>query len=159
MYRSKAAITKIFAFFSMLEFGDMHTSRKPSNKPWHKRSFGKSLIYIYCSLVVISLCKKKLCNLKNDHTSRGFWYKIWDFENLYKYEYDRGDRGNPKILWIVASVVERSVQKNEKALKGSNKRGAVTVFHGTRAPVLTVQQYIERIFKYSNCSPSCFVVA
>ncbi|XP_049399741.1 cyclin-P3-1 [Solanum stenotomum] len=81
------------------------------------------------------------------------------YTNMGLNEYDRGDKGNPKILWIVASVVERSVQKNEKALKGSNKRGVVTVFHGTRAPVLTVQQYIERIFKYSNCSPSCFVVA
>nr|XP_010312651.1 cyclin-P3-1 isoform X3 [Solanum lycopersicum] len=81
------------------------------------------------------------------------------YTNMGLNEYDRGDKGNPKILWIVASVIERSVQKNEKGLKGSNKRGVVTVFHGTRAPVLTVQQYIERIFKYSNCSPSCFVVA
>ncbi|KAL3349565.1 hypothetical protein AABB24_022600 [Solanum stoloniferum] len=81
------------------------------------------------------------------------------YTNMGLNEYDRGDKGNPKILWIVASVIERSVQKNEKALKGSNKRGVVTVFHGARAPVLTVQQYIERIFKYSNCSPSCFVVA
>lgn len=81
------------------------------------------------------------------------------YANMGLNEYDRGDKGNPKILSIVASVIERSVQKNEKALKGSKNRGVVTVFHGTRAPVLTVQQYIERIFKYSNCSPSCFVVA
>lgn len=43
--RSKAATTKIFAFFSMLEFGDMQTSRKPSNKPWHKRSGNRNLMF------------------------------------------------------------------------------------------------------------------
>ncbi|KAK4339618.1 hypothetical protein RND71_041080 [Anisodus tanguticus] len=81
------------------------------------------------------------------------------YANMGLDQYDRGDKAHPKILSILASVLERSVQKNEKALKGSKERGVVTVFHGTIAPVLTVQQYIERIFKYSNCSPSCFVVA
>ncbi|XP_009760204.1 cyclin-P3-1-like isoform X3 [Nicotiana sylvestris] len=78
------------------------------------------------------------------------------YANMGLEEYDKG---HPKILSILASVLERTVQKNEKAMKGSKERGVVTVFHGTRSPVLTVQQYIERIFKYSNCSPSCFVVA
>lgn len=35
----------------------------------------------------------------------------------------------------------------------------LTVFHGQRAPAISVEQYVERIFKYANCSPSCFVVA
>eukprot|EP00252_Welwitschia_mirabilis_P020592 TRINITY_DN5079_c0_g1_i3.p1 TRINITY_DN5079_c0_g1~~TRINITY_DN5079_c0_g1_i3.p1 ORF type:complete len:171 (+),score=21.67 TRINITY_DN5079_c0_g1_i3:416-928(+) len=35
----------------------------------------------------------------------------------------------------------------------------VIVFHGLRTPTVTIQSYIERIFKYSNCSPSCFILA
>nr|GLL37269.1 cyclin-U1-1 [Ipomoea trifida] len=35
----------------------------------------------------------------------------------------------------------------------------ITAFHGARAPSLGVHQYIDRIFRYSSCSPACFVVA
>ncbi|KAF7804753.1 cyclin-P3-1 [Senna tora] len=38
-------------------------------------------------------------------------------------------------------------------------KDVVTVFHGLTAPTLTVANYIDRIFKYSACSPSCFVLA
>lgn len=32
------------------------------------------------------------------------------------------------------------------------------VFHGVRAPSISVPKYLERIYKYTSCSPSCFVV-
>lgn len=34
-----------------------------------------------------------------------------------------------------------------------------TIFHSSIAPGVSIKQYIDRIFKYSNCSPSCLVVA
>ncbi|KAL6339632.1 hypothetical protein AAG906_034717 [Vitis piasezkii] len=52
-----------------------------------------------------------------------------------------------------------SVQKNETLLETAQIKDAITIFHGSRAPTLSVRQYIDRIFKYSGCSPSCFVVA
>lgn len=64
--------------------------------------------------------------------------------------------GPPKILSVLSSVLERSIQKNVKASGG---RDVITIFHGSRAPALSIQQYVERIFKYARCSPSCFVVA
>jgi hypothetical protein len=33
------------------------------------------------------------------------------------------------------------------------------VFHGIRIPDISIEQYLERIFKYAHCSPSVFVVA
>ncbi|GAB2287335.1 Cyclin-P3-1 [Dionaea muscipula] len=65
------------------------------------------------------------------------------------------------LLLALVSVLEKSVQSNEKSLKASmNKRnGCWTIFHGSRAPSLSMRRYIERISKYANCSPSCFVVA
>ncbi|KAI3970037.1 hypothetical protein MKW92_007349 [Papaver armeniacum] len=65
----------------------------------------------------------------------------------------------PRVLSLLSSFLERSVQKNEKLLESMNQKDMVTVFHGLRAPTLSIRQYIDRIFKYSNCSPSCFVVA
>lgn len=74
-------------------------------------------------------------------------------------ELDKGMVGIPRVLSLVSSLVERSVQRNEKLLEAKHKKDVVTVFHGLRAPTLSVPKYIDRIFKYSGCSPSCFVVA
>ncbi|XP_010942426.1 cyclin-P3-1 [Elaeis guineensis] len=65
----------------------------------------------------------------------------------------------PRILSLLSSLLERVVQKNEMLLDSNKIKNAVTVFHGLRAPNISIQKYLERIFKYSKCSPSCFVLA
>lgn len=65
----------------------------------------------------------------------------------------------PRVLWLLSSLLERSVQKNEILLENSQIKDVLTIFHGSRAPSLCIQQYLDRIFKYSCCSPSCFVLA
>ncbi|GAY68986.1 hypothetical protein CUMW_268490 [Citrus unshiu] len=65
----------------------------------------------------------------------------------------------PRVLSILSSVLERSIQKNESSSKASKKKEVVTIFHCSKAPSLSIRQYIERVFKYSRCSPSCFIVA
>ncbi|XP_030442993.1 cyclin-P3-1 [Syzygium oleosum] len=67
--------------------------------------------------------------------------------------------GFPQVLTLLSSALDRSVQKNERLLETSQSKDVVTIFHGVRPPSLTIRQYIERIFKYSGCSPSCFVIA
>ncbi|KAI9186101.1 hypothetical protein LWI28_013802 [Acer negundo] len=71
----------------------------------------------------------------------------------------RGISGNPRVLSLLSSILERSIQKNESSLKVSRKQEVVTLFHGSKAPSMSIGQYIERIFKYSTCSPSCLVLA
>ncbi|KAK2972483.1 hypothetical protein RJ640_017655 [Escallonia rubra] len=74
---------------------------------------------------------------------------------------DKGVPGGrpPRVLSLLSSVLERKLQRNEKLLKASGRKDVITLFHGKRAPALSIRQYIDRIFKYSSCSPSCFVVA
>ncbi|KAI3449635.1 hypothetical protein Pfo_006300 [Paulownia fortunei] len=67
--------------------------------------------------------------------------------------------GKPRILSLLSTLLDRSVQKNERILETSQTKDVITIFHGLRAPSLSIQQYIDRIFKYSCCSPSCFVIA
>ncbi|KAK9161208.1 hypothetical protein Syun_007549 [Stephania yunnanensis] len=74
-------------------------------------------------------------------------------------ELSKGIPEAPRVLSLLSLLLERYVQKNEKLMETTKKRGTITIFHGLRAPTLSIQQYIERIFKYSSCSPSCFVVA
>ncbi|KAJ4849010.1 hypothetical protein Tsubulata_033337 [Turnera subulata] len=74
-------------------------------------------------------------------------------------ELGKGILGTPRALKLLASLLERSVQKNEMLLETTQIKDATTIFHGLRAPAVGIQQYVDRIFKYSGCSPSCFVVA
>ncbi|XP_057497751.1 cyclin-P3-1-like [Actinidia eriantha] len=81
------------------------------------------------------------------------------YSNLGLSEYKRGVSKSPQVLSLLASVLEKTIQKNERSIKASKRKEVITVFHGSKAPALSIRQYIERIFKYSSCSPSCFVVA
>ncbi|XP_073286287.1 cyclin-U1-1-like [Primulina huaijiensis] len=35
---------------------------------------------------------------------------------------------------------------------------SLSPFHGVREPGISLEKYIERIYKYTSCNPSCFVV-
>ncbi|ESW19048.1 hypothetical protein PHAVU_006G092300 [Phaseolus vulgaris] len=63
------------------------------------------------------------------------------------------------LLMKLSSLLEISILKNEKLLLSTGNNDPVTIFHGSKAPNMSVTQYMERIFKYSNCSTSCFVIA
>ncbi|CAK9168041.1 unnamed protein product [Ilex paraguariensis] len=79
--------------------------------------------------------------------------------NLGLVERGNGVSDPPEILSVLSSVLERSIQKNEKLMRISRMKDVITIFHGSKVPDLSIRQYIERIFKYTICSPSCFVVA
>ncbi|XP_002985239.2 cyclin-U4-1 [Selaginella moellendorffii] len=63
----------------------------------------------------------------------------------------------PTVISVLASLLERVVARNHRHLGGGATK--LTVFHGLRAPSISIEKYLERIFKYANCSPACFVVA
>ncbi|CAM8966023.1 unnamed protein product [Rhodiola kirilowii] len=65
----------------------------------------------------------------------------------------------PRILSILSLVYDKLVQKNEALIQSKEIMDTVTDFHGRKAPDVGIQQYIERIYTYSSCSPSCFVIA
>ena len=67
--------------------------------------------------------------------------------------------GKPRFLSFLSKLLERSVQENEISSETEQVKEAVTLFHGTKAPPVSIKQYMERIFKYAGCSPSCFIVA
>jgi hypothetical protein len=76
----------------------------------------------------------------------------------------------PRVLWILSSTLEKLVTRNEKLVDELNQQldklscdsvrlgKSLNAFHGVRAPGISIPKYLERIYKYTNCSPSCFVV-
>lgn len=77
-------------------------------------------------------------------------------------ETGKQNTGKPVVLSYLSLLLERSVQKNERLLETTSTpqlKDVITIFHGSCAPPLSIGQYIDRIFKYSCCSPACFIVA
>ncbi|XP_068634673.1 cyclin-U4-1-like [Aristolochia californica] len=63
----------------------------------------------------------------------------------------------PKVITFLSSLLQREAESNDsvRCIDPQN----ISVFHGLTRPTISIQSYLERIFKYANCSPSCFVVA
>ncbi|KAK9133568.1 hypothetical protein Scep_013096 [Stephania cephalantha] len=67
----------------------------------------------------------------------------------------------PRVLTVLSFVLERLVARNDTltaAAAAAAEKSGLKVFHGVRAPSISIPKYLERIYKYTNCSPSCFVV-
>ncbi|CAK9328538.1 unnamed protein product [Citrullus colocynthis] len=68
----------------------------------------------------------------------------------------------PKLITFLSSVLQRVAKSNDD-LNDNNDSATETqknsAFHGLTRPSISLQSYLERIFKYANCSNSCFIVA
>lgn len=82
--------------------------------------------------------------------------------DLYSYSY--GDDSNvPLVISVLTSLIERSMARNERKI-GNCKRvlsrdNITRVFDCHETPDMTIQSYLERIFRYTRTGPSVFVIA
>ncbi|KAG6628526.1 hypothetical protein I3843_14G021000 [Carya illinoinensis] len=63
----------------------------------------------------------------------------------------------PKLITFLSSLLQKVSELND--LNRGFQPQTISVFHGLTPPTISIQSYLERIFKYANCSPSCFIVA
>ncbi|XWS47721.1 hypothetical protein CRYUN_Cryun13aG0008600 [Craigia yunnanensis] len=63
----------------------------------------------------------------------------------------------PKVITFLSSLLQRLAESNDNSCRFQSQK--VSIFHGLTRPTISIRSYLERIFKYANCSPSCFVVA
>ncbi|KAF5744264.1 cyclin-U4-1 [Tripterygium wilfordii] len=62
-----------------------------------------------------------------------------------------------KLITFLSSLLQRLAESND--LNPQFQTQKISVFHGLTRPSISIQSYLDRIFKYANCSPSCFIVA
>ncbi|XP_076916130.1 cyclin-U4-1-like [Bidens hawaiensis] len=62
-----------------------------------------------------------------------------------------------KMISYLSSLLQRVADSND--LNPRSHPQKISAFHGLTKPAISIQNYLERIFKYANCSPSCYVVA
>ncbi|CAK9167096.1 unnamed protein product [Ilex paraguariensis] len=63
----------------------------------------------------------------------------------------------PKLITFLSSLLQRVAESNDLNRRFQTQK--ISVFHGLTRPTISIQSYLDRIFKYANCSPSCFIVA
>ncbi|CAM8910965.1 unnamed protein product [Rhodiola kirilowii] len=63
----------------------------------------------------------------------------------------------PRLINFLSSLLEKVAESNDLSRRIQPPK--ISIFHGLTRPTISIQSYLERIFKYANCSPCCFVVA
>ncbi|KAL1535800.1 Cyclin-U4-1 [Salvia divinorum] len=63
----------------------------------------------------------------------------------------------PKLISFLSSLLQRAAESND--LSPPFDAQMISVFHGLTRPTISIETYLQRIFKYANCSSSCYIVA
>ncbi|GER49399.1 cyclin family protein [Striga asiatica] len=62
-----------------------------------------------------------------------------------------------KLIGFVSLLLQRVAESND--LRCGARAQKMSVFHGLTRPTISIHSYLQRIFKYANCSTSCYIVA
>lgn len=81
--------------------------------------------------------------------------------DLYSYQ-DEPDM--PLVVSVLAALIERHMARNERISRSSrrvilSKDAKTRVFDAHEAPDMTIESFLERIFRYTKAGPSVYVVA
>lgn len=82
--------------------------------------------------------------------------------DLYSYQDQNADI--PLVVSVLAALIERHMARNERITRNHkwamvSKDPRTRVFDAWEAPDLTIQSFLERIFRYTKAGPSVYVVA
>ncbi|OMP00765.1 Cyclin P/U [Corchorus olitorius] len=61
------------------------------------------------------------------------------------------------LITFLSSLMQKVAESNDVNCRFQPQK--ISVFHGLTRPTISIQDYLDRIYKYANCSPSCFIVA
>ncbi|XP_012083632.1 cyclin-U2-2 [Jatropha curcas] len=82
--------------------------------------------------------------------------------DLYAYSY-QNDSNTPLVISVLSSLIERTMARNERIARSCSwalsKDIRSGVFDCYETPDMTIQSYLERIFRYTKAGPSVYVVA
>ncbi|KAG6435646.1 hypothetical protein SASPL_100520 [Salvia splendens] len=78
--------------------------------------------------------------------------------DLYSYSYQE-DSKTPSVISVLTSLIERTLARNARVKTKTKTKTKTIVFDCIEAPDMTVQSYLERIFRYTKAGPSVYVVA
>ncbi|KAI9112763.1 hypothetical protein K1719_016266 [Acacia pycnantha] len=66
---------------------------------------------------------------------------------------------NPNVMTNLITFLSSLLKRVSESNDNNQQPQRISVFHGLSRPTISIHSYLERIFKYANCSHSCFIVA
>ncbi|KAJ1296218.1 hypothetical protein BS78_01G282900 [Paspalum vaginatum] len=79
---------------------------------------------------------------------------------------EQAEEAVPRVVSILSALLQRVAERNDaaataehRAADPAGRRRPVSAFQGLTKPAISVGGYLERIFRFAGCSPSCYVVA
>ncbi|KAF8092397.1 hypothetical protein N665_0415s0017 [Sinapis alba] len=85
--------------------------------------------------------------------------------DLYSYT-NQNNSKTPLVISLLSSLINRTLTRNQRisrrastASYSSCGRGKTHIFDCREIPDMTIQSYLERIFRYTKAGPSVYVVA
>ncbi|KAJ4883294.1 Cyclin-U4-2 [Raphanus sativus] len=65
----------------------------------------------------------------------------------------------PNVITAMSSLLQRVSETNDDLSRPLWEHQRISAFSALTKPSISVRSYMERIFKYANCSDSCYIVA
>lgn len=65
----------------------------------------------------------------------------------------------PNVITAMSSLLQRVSEMNDDLSRPLWEHQRISAFSALTKPSISVRSYMERIFKYANCSDSCYIVA
>ncbi|KAL5571615.1 hypothetical protein UlMin_021212 [Ulmus minor] len=87
--------------------------------------------------------------------------------DVYCYSYQE-DSKTPLVINVLASLIERNMARSKRIANNnshkvcfskSSKDTRIEIFDCCETPDMTVESYLERIFRYTRAGPSVYVIA
>ncbi|XP_042506158.1 cyclin-U2-1-like [Macadamia integrifolia] len=83
--------------------------------------------------------------------------------DLYSFSYQDDSNTTPLVISVLASLLERTLARNERITRNCtwalSKDARARVFDCNEVPDMTIQSFLERIFRYTRAGPPVYVVA
>ncbi|KAJ0266183.1 Cyclin-U4-2 [Hirschfeldia incana] len=65
----------------------------------------------------------------------------------------------PNVITAMSSLLQRVSETNDDLSRPLWEHQRISAFSALTKPSIPIRSYMERIFKYANCSDSCYIVA
>ncbi|XP_042509872.1 cyclin-U2-1-like [Macadamia integrifolia] len=82
--------------------------------------------------------------------------------DLYSFSYE-DDSNTPLVISVLASLLERTIARNERITRkrtwALSKDAPTHIFNCSEVLDMTIQSFLERIFRYTRVGPPVYVVA
>jgi len=65
----------------------------------------------------------------------------------------------PNVITAMSSLLQRVSETNDDLSRPFREHKRISAFNAVTKPSISIRSYMERIFKYADCSDSCYIVA